>query len=256
MVRTAIQLHTLRSIDESLPDLIARIGETTFDGVELWDGQFDNLASETAREQVRESLTEAELEVVGAHVSPDRIESDPETVVEICHSLGCSRVIVPTYDGDAFTDRGGVEAAADHLADLATSVNGCELLYHNHDFEFDDVEGGVAIEVLASAADDRFGFEPDTGLATHAGYDASALLTLVNDRMPLVHLTDTDPTDTDSRHADPGDGILDLEELAALAVDNGADWLVCENGGSTDPHRTLEQGSEAFDRLRATVTHE
>jgi sugar phosphate isomerase/epimerase len=256
MVRTAIQLHTLRSIDESLPDLVSRVGETTFDGIELWDQQFDYLAAETARERTAASVTEAGLEVPGAHVSVERIESDPELVAEICDSLNCSRVVVPTYDGDAFTDRASIEATADHLADLAASVGECELLYHNHDFEFGDVDGEAAIEILATSAEGRFEFEPDVGLATHTGYDASELLSVVNGHAPLVHLTDSDPTNPESGHADPGDGVVDLEQLAGQAVDNGADWLVCENGGSTDPVRTLERGSDTFERLRETVSRE
>lgn len=35
MARTAVQLYTLRDLDESLPAILDRIGETSLDGVEF-----------------------------------------------------------------------------------------------------------------------------------------------------------------------------------------------------------------------------
>lgn len=249
MVLTAIQLHTLRDIDEPLPDLLARIGETSFDGVEFYDGQFDALTDDAARQRTRTALDDAGLEVAGAHVGVERIESDTETLRETCHALGCSRVVVPSYDGDAFADRDGIEGVADHLAELAATVDEFDLLYHNHTFEFGDVAGEVAFELFADAAAGRFGFEPDVGLATHAGYGALDLLQLVGDSAPLVHLTDSDPEDSEALHADPGTGAVDLETVADAAVEHGAEWIVCENGVTDDPETTLTRGSEAFAAL-------
>ncbi|WP_435320900.1 sugar phosphate isomerase/epimerase family protein [Haloarchaeobius sp. TZWSO28] len=253
MVQTAIQLHTLRDIDESLPDLLSRVGETNFDGVELYDSQFDALRDDAVRERTREALDATGLVVAGAHVGVERIERDTEFLVETCRTLGCSRVVVPTYDGDAFTDRAGIEGVADHLSELADAVEGLELLYHNHTFEFGDIDGTVAFEVFVDAADDRFGFEPDVGLATHAGYDALTLLDVVGNRAPIAHLTDSNPDDPDAVHADPGTGVIDLEAAAEAAVQNGAEWLVCENGRSKDPQTTLARGSEVFESLREHV---
>lgn len=253
MVRTAIQLHTLRDVNEPLPDVLARVGETSFDGVEFYDGQFDELADPAALEATQEALSDAGLEVPGAHVSIERIESERDQLLETCRALDCPRVVVPSYEPEAFADRESVAAVADHLWDLVTAVDGLELLYHNHTFEFGDVNGGVAFEAFADDAGDRFGFEPDVGLATHAGYDALDLLDVVGDRGPLVHLTDSDPTDPRALHADPGEGVVDLAAAAEAAVGHGAEWLVCENGVSSDPHATLQRGSDAFASLQDRI---
>ena len=44
MVRTAIQLYTLRNVNEPVPEVVARVGETSFDGVELYDEDQEMLA--------------------------------------------------------------------------------------------------------------------------------------------------------------------------------------------------------------------
>ncbi|MFC4986741.1 sugar phosphate isomerase/epimerase [Saliphagus infecundisoli] len=96
----------------------------------------------------------------------------------------------------------------------------------------------------------RFGFEPDVGLAAHAGYDPLDLLAVVSEDAPVVHLTDTVPGDDDGLHADVGEGVVDVETCAKAAVRNGAEWLVCENGRADDGLASLTHGSEAFADLR------
>lgn len=257
MVQTAIQLFTLADVEEPLPELLARVGDTTFDGVEFYDAHFDALADEETRSLTRTALENADLEVAGAHVSIDRLESNVERLVSVSRDVGCSTLVIPSYEREAFTTREGVEAAADRIAGLAADLEGhdIDLLYHNHTFEFESVggDGEVAFERFVDHADGRFGFEPDVGLATHAGYDARDLLSLVADRSPIVHLTDTVPGSDDGLHADVGDGVVDIRACAATAVANGAEWLVCENGRTDDPLASLERGSEAFADLRDRV---
>ena len=252
MVKTAIQLYTLRHFDESVPETITRVGETEFDGVEFWAAHLEAFEDEAVIEETAAALDEAGLEVAGWHLGADTIEEEFDELVEICAAVGCSTLVVPTYDSEEFQTREGAEGAADRLAGLAADLDvyGIDLLYHNHTFEFGEVEGGVAFEAFVEAADGRFGFEPDVGLATHAGYDAADLLDLVGDREPVVHLTDSNPDDPDALHANVGTGAVDVDTCAEKAVENGAEWLVCENGVTEDSLEALEHGSVAFAELR------
>lgn len=255
MVQTAIQLFTLRDVDEPLWELVERVGETRFDGVELYDAHLDALEDEDARRRTREALDEAGLEVASAHVGVETIESSLEEIVEVCDAIDCSTLVIPTYDVDAFATRDGVEGAADRLAGLAADLEerGFELLYHNHTFEFDTVDGEVAFEAFVDDADGRFGFQPDVGLAAHAGYDPLDLLEVVGNRAPLVHLTDTVPGDEETLHVDVGEGVVDVDACADAAAENGAEWFICENGRTSDPLASLDHGSEAFADLRDRV---
>lgn len=255
MVRTAIQLFTLKDLEDPLPDVVSRVGETAFDGVEFYDAHFDAFEDDAVLDRTADALEAADLGVAGAHVGVDRLESSMEAVADACTALGCTTLVVPSYDGEAFTTADGTAAAADHVAGLADDLadHDLSLLYHNHTFEFGDVDGGVAFERFVASANGRFGFEPDVGLATHAGYDALELLDLVGDRAPVVHLTDSIPDDPDAVHADPGTGVLDLEACADAAAANGAEWFVCENGLTADPIESLETGSAVFADLRERV---
>lgn len=210
MGRTAIQLHTLRDVDGSVPAVVERVGETAFDGVECFDAQLDAFADRTTLDRTVDALDAAGLAVPAIHVGIDRLESATDDVLAVCRELDCARVVVPTYDGEAFATVDAIDAAADRIAAVAADLtrDDVELLYHNHTFEFDPVDGTVAFERFVDAADGRFGFEPDVGLAAHAGYDPLDLLGVVAGDAPVVHLTDTRPDDPDALHADPGEGVV------------------------------------------------
>ena len=256
MVRTAIQLFTLKDIDEPVWELIDRVGETTFDGVELYKANVDGL-EDADLERAKTALEDADLSVAGCHFRAGELEAEFDDVVRICGALDISRVVVPTYDGDAFSSIEGIEAAADRLGAIAADLaeHDVDLLYHNHTFEFDEVEmadgSQVAFEAFVDRADGRFGFEPDVGLASRAGYDPIDLLEYTANQAPLVHLTDTVPEDDYLLHADVGEGAVDVEACASAAADNGAEWLVCENGRTDDGLASLDHGSEAFADFRA-----
>ena len=247
MVEIAVQLFTLKELDEQPWELIERVGNTAFSGVELYDPQFDALAGDGS-DRCRDVLDETGLDTIGGHVRIERLEERREETLAACRRLDIDRLVIPTYETEAFATEEGVEGAAARLSDLAADLapEGIELLYHNHTFEFGDVGGRTAFEVFVDAADDALGFEPDTGLARHAGYDPTDLLELVGGRAPLVHLTDTEASSDDEIHVDPGYGIVDVEACAALTRRSGAEWLIYENGRTTTPLDSLDYSADRF----------
>jgi sugar phosphate isomerase/epimerase len=247
MAEIGIQLFTLRDLHERPSELVRRVADTAFRGVELYDPQFDTLAADDA-EPCRSALDETGIEVVGGHVRIERLETELEETLSTCRTLDIGHLVIPTYEQTAFASKEGIESAATRLATLSheLAAEGVELLYHNHTFEFDEVNGRPAIESFVENAGELFGFEPDTGLARHAGYDPLVLLEQVGERAPLVHLTDTKLDGNETLHVDPGRGIVDLETYVDLAHRNGVEWLIYENGRTETPVESLEYSAERF----------
>ena len=243
-MRTAIQLYTLRSLDEPLTATLERVAETSIEGVEF-AGLGDGTPSELS-----ETTSDCGLDVVGAHVSLSDLETEYDRTVARYEELGCPRIVVPSYRSEAFETEWGTEEAADRLSTVAARLesDGFDPHYHTHHYEFTDLGGETAFDRLAREAD-GLSFEVDTGLTRHAGHDPAAVIERYGERISLVHLTDTDPGSTESRHADLGEGIVDLGACVAAARRVGAAWLVCEHGGSTDPAGTLARFDAELDRL-------
>lgn len=242
----AIQLFTLREVDESLADLLGRVGEAGYAGVE-----FAGLGGASPAE-VATALDRAEVEAVGAHVAAADVEDDYEAVLETYRALDCDRLVVPSYAREAFESADGAREAGERLAALADRLadDGASLHYHNHTFEFTPVGGRTAFDVFLEHAD-GVGVEIDTGLATHAGADPLALLERYGDRVELLHLTDTRSASRTTVHVELGAGEVDLRAAVEGAAGAGAEWVVYEHGRTTDPLESLAHGHSVVTGLLA-----
>ncbi|ELY97635.1 sugar phosphate isomerase/epimerase family protein [Natrialba aegyptia] len=248
MVKTAIQLYTLRELDESLPSVLRRVGETSFDGVEFAGA--DDPIPETAT-----VLADTGLTAAGVHVDIESLEDDLDAVVSDAAALGTERLTVPYLAVEHFSTTDAVRETGTRLETLATrlEMRGFELGYHNHDHEFIAVErqgrsddGRSAFERLIEGTDESLSIELDVGWAVAAGYDPVALLEQLEGRVPLVHIKDV----ADGRPVELGEGEVDLEACVTAARDAGVEWLIYEHDEPADPVASLERGAEVLESLR------
>ncbi|UPV74875.1 sugar phosphate isomerase/epimerase [Halorussus limi] len=238
-MRPAIQLYTLRELDDSLPELLRRVGDTAFEGVE-----FAGLGDADPAE-IRDALDDAGLDAAGAHVGIEDLEADPEGVAETYRSLDCDRLVVPYLDDAEFASETATTDTARRLQTLAGRLDeaGAAMGYHNHDHEFADLGDRSAFDLLADETD--FDLELDVGWANAAGHDPVALLGHLRSRVPLVHLKDV----ADTTPVELGEGDIDIEACVRAAREAGTEWLVYEHDQPTDPEESLEHGAETLSSL-------
>lgn len=245
MVRNAIQLQSLQDLPESVPDTIARVGETPLEGVELFDPDVESPSA------IVDALAAADLEAVGAHVRVDRLEDDLDDVVATYDAIGCRRLVVPIYDESAFASPDGVADAARRLSSISERLDdeGFELLYHNHSYEFSSLDGRTAFDALLEATDGHLDLELDTGLATFGGADPVEVLSRYRDRTPMIHLTDAVPGRETTKQVELGAGELDVEACVATAQDAGVEWMIYEHGMTSDPLDSLTHAATKLPAL-------
>lgn len=241
-MQTAIQLYSLRTLDAPVTDIIDEVAETRLDGVE-----FAGIAEESAR-SVREALDVGALEPAGAHIPIETIEDDLPAEASDCQLLGVETLIVPILDESRFADTDAVDETASLLSEVATTCDDYDLRvgYHNHDFEFTEMEGQTAFERLIEATDDVT-FELDVGWAHVAGGDPLGILDRYGDRISHVHLKDVKADDGAERGGRPvglGAGDVPLRECAAAAREADVEWAVFEHDDPDDPLAFLEQANE------------
>lgn len=251
MVRPAIQLYTLRELDASLSETLHRVADTTYEGVE-----FAGFGEETP-EAIADTLCDTGLEAVGAHVPLETLRTEYEETVEMYRTVECDRIIIPTYKEEGFMSESAIAATAEELSSVIEQLadDGFEVYYHNHAYEFVDVDGPfeTAYDAFASKTDSRLGLEFDVGLACHGGVDPTTYLERYADRITLMHLTDTIPDDEETLHVELDDGVVDLTACVQVAVDTDVEWIIHENGLTTDPATTLSLSTDRVRDLIATV---
>ena len=243
-MRLAVQLYTLRNLDESLPETIERLGDTPYEGV-----QFAGLGG-ASPDDLAAALDRANLDVAGAHVDLEEMEDRRERTLEAYDAVDCDQLVVPSYEREAFETREGAEAAGERLAGVTDRLEpaGVDLHYHNHTFEFTEIGEETAFDAFAAAAG-GVGLEIDTGLASHAGVDPVALLERYADRVSLVHLTDSRPGSEETLHVDLGTGTVDIEACVDAAREAGAEWLIFEHGLTDHPLDSVADAAERLDQL-------
>lgn len=285
MTQVGIQLHSLRELNNPLPEILRHVDAHGFDVVEF----ASRVHGENAR-SVRTALDETGLVPVGAHVSLSRLETDLEPLLDRCEILGCNRLVVPHIPSKYFLTSDRVKSVAARLNTLAHELGdrGFELVIHNSRemhlpvldryllgkvVDVDAIPRGAwahlawgidqvlphedtrqrGFQLLVEATDaDRISFEIDVSHLASAGRDPVQLFDLVEDRLFAVHVCDVRRSrwlPPDYEPVDIGDGFAEVESFIRKAVDHGVDWIITENDEPSDPLQTPVRGIETVKPL-------
>jgi len=238
-MQVGIQPFTIRAIDESTAENVARVARAGFDGIEL--GPDENTRA------VRNALDEHDLSVSSMGSGLDALEDDDglEDHLDASEAFGTDDVVVMWIDPEHFETREAVEETAHQLSEWAGELadHGLQLHYHNHAHEFAALGDTNGYEVLVEESDGVH-FELDLGWAGTGGADPAGLLEEIGDRVSLVHVKDMGfDTEADPRAVPAaegefttfGTGDLDIEDCVATAHEAGAEWVIFENDEPVDP---------------------
>ena len=182
------QLYSAR--DECAKDLLGvlmQLKALGYDGVE-----FAGFYGHTA-DEIKSMLDEAGLEAFSDHVPFAVIQKDMFGVISDHVKIGCKFIAVP-YLEEAY--RPGNPAFATVIRTIVKfgalcREAGIQLLYHNHDFEFQKISGGYALDFLYEAVDaELLKTELDTCWVNYSGVNPAEYIRKYAGRCPIVHLKD------------------------------------------------------------------
>ncbi|MCU4741274.1 sugar phosphate isomerase/epimerase [Halobacteria archaeon AArc-m2/3/4] len=238
-MNTAVQMYTLRTLDEPLVRTLERVAETPLDGAEIG-------ADGAADPDVQAALEELNLGVPTVGAGFDDLEAPEEGLVDACRALGVDRVVLGYLGPDHFESADAAEETAELVSGFVETLADydLELLYHNHAHEFVEIgDGQTAFDVFLAHVDDRLQFELDVGWVGTGGQDPATVLADLGDRTPIIHVKDMH-FDGEADFADLGEGDLDLEEVLPVAFDQGVEWAIYEHDEPDDPIAALERDSQ------------
>lgn len=150
---------------------------------------------------------------------------------------------------------------ADQLneAGLQAKENGLQMAYHNHNFEWDPVEGTTGFDLLLDRMDgELIPFELDVFWAQIAGQDPKVVLDRISDRVELLHLkqlhrgtpvvTRLDDVPPDAfEELDEGD--IPIKDLMRYGQELGVKYCMVEQDGNY-AGSSLESARQSYDFLR------
>lgn len=289
--RPAVQLYSVRDLQEPLPEIIARVGETSFEGVE-----FAKRFQEADPEATAAALEEHDVVPVAAHADLPDIEdaiAGENDLLARCRTVGCDRLVIPHAAPSHFRSPQAVQALVERLTDAAAELDadGIDLGYHTVHFDcypfqppvlerlldMPPLPNGVANHArrlvgtrqnrdatlrkdtalwnfLSRTLSEELFFELESGGLTAAGLDPASVFPLFAGRAPLVHLRDVAPTGRFGAYenARAGEGVVDFGRLVGAASDAGVEWVICEDEADYPPTTKLTEGAAFLDRLLDT----
>ncbi|MHB0857632.1 MAG: sugar phosphate isomerase/epimerase family protein [Anaerolineae bacterium] len=244
-VPVALQLYTVR--DETAKDFsgtVRKVAEVGYVGIELAG------TGGLSAEEMRALLDETGLKLAGNHLSVAALETGLDEVITYNKTIGARYVGISALPGDMRNPQGYEQAAAlmNRVgADLQQA--GLALYYHNHNFEFESVDGVRGIDVLMGQTDpDIVHFELDVYWAAFAGADPAAFIRGHAGRFPLIHLKDMAGAAANRTFMEIGEGTLDFEPIFEAAEAQGAVWYIVEQDTCQRP--SLESAALSLQNLR------
>ena len=148
-------------------------------------------------------------------------------VIELADALEISRLVSSTSRDD-FDSIDSIKALCsrwNEAADVADEFD-LELGLHNHWWEFAQVEGRTAFDVLLENIDERVFFQIDTYWVNTGGGDAAQIVESLGERAPLLHIKDGS-CEQDSDMVAVGEGKMDFAPIVE-ASHGTSDWLIVE----------------------------
>jgi hypothetical protein len=146
-------------------------------------------------------------------------ESNWQKAVEDSKAIGQEFIVIPFLEEPhrkSLDNFKKIALGLNKAAEIAKS-GGLKLAYHNHDFEFDALEGSSGFEVLLNETDPHLvDFELDLYWVAKAGKKPLELFNKHQGRFPLWHVKDMDNTDK-KFFTEVGNGTIDFKSIFAKA---------------------------------------
>jgi sugar phosphate isomerase/epimerase len=240
-MKPGLQVYSMRNQlkddFEGTMEYIAKVGYKHIEGYGLGtDGKFLGKISASHYKKV---IADLGMELKATHCSYTSADKAGK-MVDAAKETGMEYMIVPhTPNNVRKTADGWKEVAENYnkIGELCKEV-GIKFGYHNHDFEFEELDGIIPQELLIESTDASLvHFEIDLFWATKGGYDPLKLLKKYPGRIPLFHVKDATP---ELEGCTIGEGIIDFKALFTAGRADAVEYYFIEDERTDDPHKNIK----------------
>ncbi len=246
-----VQLYSVRDdIKADYAATIAQVAEMGYTGVEAAgynDGQFYGLSPA----DFKQSIEGVGMEVLSSHTSRPLAEKPAETnwdetwawwdaAIQAHKDAGMKYIVVPWMPTP--TTLADLQVYCDYYNQLGERCNaaGLRFGYHNHSFEFKEIEGKLMYDYLIENTDPaKVFFQMDVYWVIEGGQDPVAYFNKYPGRVVQLHIKD----ETEIGRS----GKVDFENIFANVEASGAKYMIVEVERYTGT--PLEGVKESYDFL-------
>lgn len=220
-----IQLYTLRDqIRQDAKGAIQKCASAGYKEVELYGYGAGKFFGMTVTE-LKALLKSLGLKSPSGHYTPAKFlfqngeGDDVKELIDVARNLGHSYITIPYLMPDQRKTLDQYKKLAERMNKAGEMVKsaGLQLAYHNHDFEFQSMEGSSGYEIIMNETDPSLlKLEADLYWVVRAGQDPVELFKRQPGRFHMWHVKDMSKTDP-TQNTEIGNGSIDYKKIFASA---------------------------------------
>lgn len=195
----SIHEETKRNFSES----IKHVSEIGYKGVEF--AGYGGLSEE----EVAQLLKANHLYSVGSHCGMPVFEEAFDKELAMSKAIDSEYIICPWAKLDT-------KEEVDHLVNVLNNAaikakkENIKIGYHNHDFEFNKLDGKYILDLIAENTNDNVILELDVFWVVFAGVDPIEYIKKWGSKIELIHMKQIDGN---RANVDAADGIIDMKKI-------------------------------------------
>jgi len=284
-MKLGVQLYTVREQFQSDPaGTLKKVGETGVRYAESYgyNGDAEGVLCGFSSAEIRAMADEAGIRIVSSHIWADDVremlddKARMDRIVEFNVKLGSESVILAAQ---FFTGKEDVDANCGMFNEIGKRCldAGIRFMYHNHFWEFQEVDGNVILDLLLENTDPNLvSLQMDAYWVRRAMYDPVGLLERYGGRVKSLHQKDfpkeheselniwrrvdknvlVSPTNFENAimpedFTEIGCGIMDIQGVIDAGNRNKIPYLMLEQDFSArDPLTSVKISMDAFRTMR------
>ncbi|TDB60856.1 sugar phosphate isomerase/epimerase family protein [Arundinibacter roseus] len=234
--KVGLQLYTLRELMAKDPKgTLKQVADIGFKEVETFgyaNGTFFGMAPA----EFKSFLKDLGMSTPSGHYMPDQLKSGWNKIVDDASAAG-QKYMMCAYimpNERTLEDYKKFITLFNEAGEVCKKA-GIQFGYHNHDFEFETVDGQIPYDMILKGTDPALvKMELDLYWAAYANQDPVALFTQNPGRFPLVHMKDMAKTPK-REFAEVGNGSIDFQRILNAAKVAGLKHLFVEQDVTVQP---------------------
>jgi len=233
--KIGLQLYTVRDqMKADFEGTVARVAQIGYQEVEF-AGYFNRAPADVKAILDRNGLTAPSVHQ--GSIAPD----DWKRSLEAANVIGHKYIVVPWIAQERRMTLDGYQRVAEDFNRAAAAARdaGVQFAYHNHDFEFQRMEGRLPFDVLLENTDPKLvQYQIDLYWITKGGQDPLTYFARWPGRIPLVHVKDS-LGGPEHKMVDVGAGKIEWKRIFAKREQAGIKHFFVEHDQPPQPFEDI-----------------
>lgn len=245
--KAGLQLYSLREeLPKDVKGVIAKVAAAGYKQVETYGYSKKNGFWGLSAQEFKTLLTKHGLTSPSGHYGLES-EQDQDDAIEAAKILGQEYLTMPYIDEKKRKTAGDIRNLVAEINKLAEKAkqHGLKMAYHNHDFEFQKVDGVMLYEELLKGTNPSLvHFEMDIYWVVRSNQDPVAWINKYPGRFTMVHVKDMDKANPEL-NTEVGKGSINFKSIFAKAKTAGLKYYIVEQENfSIDPYVSITQSAK------------